>query len=192
MKEKTKKEVFFEQSLKLINKKGFKGTTLRDIAQNLNFEVANVYNYIDSKQSLLETYISIITKELFDSIDNVMASSYSPEVKLRIVIAKHVELAVNRTYEMALLESDWRNLQEPARGKFVDWRNEYLGKVESIIKDGVEVGQFRSGDMEIMAFAVLSTVRWLFRKVSDGAAEINPIELEKQVVDFIFMGIRNV
>jgi len=191
MKEKTKKEIFFEESLKLINKKGFKGTTLRDIAKNLNFEVANVYNYIPSKQSLLETYIWIITKELSDSIDNVIASSYSAEVKLRIVIAKHVELAVNRTYEMALLESDWRNLQEPALGKFVDWRNEYMSKVGSIIEDGVDVGQFRSGDIELMSFIMLSAVRWLFRKVSDEEAEINPIELEKQVVDFIFMGIGN-
>ncbi len=42
MKKLTKKELFFEKTLKLISEKGFKATTMRDIAHELNFEVANV------------------------------------------------------------------------------------------------------------------------------------------------------
>ncbi len=192
MKKKTKKEIFFEESLKLIHKKGFKGTTLRDIAQKLNFEVANVYNYIDSKDSLLDTYISDITKEFHDGIDNVVNSSYSPEVKLRLVVSKHVQLAVNRPYELALLENDWRHLKEPALSKFIEERTAYMNKLVHIIKDGVEIGQFRAIDIEIIAFTILSSIRWLYRKIVDDESKINPVELEKEVVDFIFMGIRKV
>ena len=189
MKVKTKKEVFFEESLKLINEKGFKGTTLRDIAQKLNFEAPNVYNYIDSKQSLLESYISEITKEFHGAIDNVMASSYSPEEKIRLVIAKHVQMAVNKPYQLALLENDWRHLKEPGLGKYIDARKSYMNKVISIIEDGIALGEFRAVNVEILAFTLLSSLRWLFRIIADEESEINPIELEKQVVDFIFMGI---
>ena len=68
----TKRERFLETSLKLINEKGFKATTMRDIAQKLNCEVANIYNYVDSKQSLLETYLFGISNEFHAAIDTII------------------------------------------------------------------------------------------------------------------------
>ena len=53
MKKSKKRERFLQAVLQLIHEKGFKATTMRDIAEKLNFDVANIYNYIDSKQSLL-------------------------------------------------------------------------------------------------------------------------------------------
>ena len=58
-----KKDLFFKETLKLIHEKGFRATTMRDIAERMNFEVANIYNYIDSKDALLENYVIGITKE---------------------------------------------------------------------------------------------------------------------------------
>ena len=49
-----KRQRFLDEALKLIHEKGFKGMTMRNIAEKLNCDVANVYNYIENKQALLE------------------------------------------------------------------------------------------------------------------------------------------
>ena len=125
MKKSTKKERFLEVVLKLIHKKGFKATTMRDIAQELNFEVANVYNYIDSKQSLLEEYLFDIQDEFHNAIDPILDSTYNPDEKLRLVVSSYIRITTKRPYEQALLVNEWRNLKEPRLQEFVTRRKEY-------------------------------------------------------------------
>lgn len=183
------KELFFEESLKLIHEKGFKATTLRDIAERLNFEVPNVYNYIDSKHALLAEHVADISKELHLSIDQVLDSSYTPEEKIRAIVSKHIQLAANRPYELALLTHEWRNLEGVDRKKYIKQRKAYSNKVKSIIEDGVEANQFRPLNIEMATFLILSSFRWIFDLYTGTAKVPNPIELEKQVVDFVFRGI---
>jgi AcrR family transcriptional regulator len=52
-----RKKQFLDESLKMIHEKGYKATTMRDLAERMGFEVSNIYNFIDSKEALLETYL---------------------------------------------------------------------------------------------------------------------------------------
>ncbi|MBT8274286.1 MAG: TetR/AcrR family transcriptional regulator [Bacteroidia bacterium] len=176
-------------TLKLIHEKGFKATTMRDIASNLNFEVANVYNYIDSKQSLLESFLDDISDEFHLSIDNIMASTYSPEEKLRSLISANIQLTASKPYEVALLMNDWRHLNGNKLKDFLKRRMDYENKVSSIITEGIKRKQFRKMDIEIATYSVLASLRWLYSKYTDRVTKLNPIEIEKQISDFIFAGI---
>ncbi|WP_298504310.1 TetR family transcriptional regulator [uncultured Maribacter sp.] len=185
----TKKERFLAVSLKLINEKGFKATTIRDIASSLNCEVANIYNYIDSKQSLLETYLFGISNEFHSAVDTIIDSNISSEKKLRLIIRTHIDLMVKKPYELALLVNEWRNLKEPKLGTFVAERNTYEDKVKTVIKQGMEQGVFKVLDLEIATFTFLSTLRWLHDKNSEHPVQMNPIEIERQISTFVFSGI---
>lgn len=188
----TKKEKFFEESLKLIHEKGYKATTMRDIAEKLNFKVANVYNYIDSKQALLETYLFDISNEFLESIELIMDSSYSAEEKLRLIISIHIQMISKKPYELSLLVNEWRNLEEPKRGELIYLKKKYNKKVRDIIINGMEQGRFRTMDPDIATLTFLSSLRWLYDKftdTSDEHAKANRIEIEKQLTDFIFLGL---
>ncbi len=185
----TKRERFLETSLKLINEKGFKATTMRDIAHSLNCEVANVYNYIDSKQSLLETYLFGISNEFHAAIDTIIDSNASSEEKIRLIIRIHIDLMVKKPYELALLVNEWRNLKEPKLGTFLAERVVYENKVKSVLKEGMEAKDFKPMNIEIATYTFLSTLRWLHDKYTDLPIKINPKEIEEQISEFVFSGI---
>lgn len=194
MSKSTKKEKFFEESLKLIHEKGYKATTMRDIAEKLNFKVANVYNYIGSKQELLETYLFDISNEFLESIELIMESSYAPEEKLRLIISVHVQMISKKPYELSLLVNEWRNLDEPKRGELIYLKMKYNKKVREIIITGMEQGKLRTMDPDIATLSFLSALRWLYDKFTDKSNEhskANRIEIEKQLTDFIFLGLGN-
>ncbi|WBU89503.1 TetR/AcrR family transcriptional regulator [Cellulophaga omnivescoria] len=191
MKKLTKKELFFEKTLKLISEKGFKATTMRDIAHELNFEVANVYNYIDSKESLLEDYLFSTLEEFVVYLDNIMNSSYSPVEKLKFVISKHAQYAINKPYEVALFVYEWRNLKGDKLQEFKEKRSNYMYTVRQIIEEGISEGQLREMDGEFATFMFFSSMRWLFSMITNDDIKVNPIEIEKQLTDFIFKGIEN-
>lgn len=186
-----KKDLFFKETLKLIHEKGFRATTMRDIAERMNFEVANIYNYIDSKDALLENYVIGITKEFQTYMDNIIDSTFSPKDKLRMVISKHIQFTFEKPYQLALMANEWRNLKEPALSEYVAKRSDYISKIASILEDGVEKGEFRPMNIEIATNSIVSSLRWSYNKYVDNSnTSINPIELEKQFMNFIFNGVK--
>lgn len=191
MKNSTKRQKFFEESLILIHQKGFGATSMRDLAQHMGFKVANVYNYIDSKQALLETYLFGISNEFHQGIDNILASSYSPTEKLKALISLNVRLTAQKPYEVALLTNEWRNLdnKEGRLDDFLKEREAYEGKVKQLIQEGMTNGEFRSLDLELATSLLLSSVRWLYDKYTQNGQKMNPIELEKQISDFVLLGL---
>ncbi|MEZ2416197.1 TetR/AcrR family transcriptional regulator [Muriicola sp. E247] len=191
MKKSTKKVRFLGVVLELIHKKGFMATTMRDIAQELNFEVANVYNYIDSKQALLEEYLFDIQDEFHSAIDPIMGSSLTATEKLNLVISSYIQITTKRPYEQALLVNEWRNLKEPKLQEFVKRRKVYENKLQGIIADGVEQGEFRPLDIEIATQTILASLRWLHMRYLDTEVKLNPVKIDKQLTDFILLAVAN-
>ncbi|MCM4151186.1 TetR/AcrR family transcriptional regulator [Arenibacter sp. N53] len=185
----TKKEKFFDETLKLISEKGFKATTMRDIAERMDFEVANIYNYIESKDSLLENYLFDVLVDFTEYLDNIVSSSYSPVEKLKLVISRHVQYTAMKPYVISLFVNEWRNLNQPKLKEFEEMRISYMKKVEHLISEGIENGDLRHMNTAFSTFMIFSSMRWLFNMVINENEKINPIEMEKQLMDFIFLGI---
>jgi AcrR family transcriptional regulator len=190
MKTITKKEKFFDETLKLIHEKGFRATTMRDIAQNMNFEVSNIYNYINSKEALLDYYIFDVLDHFTEYLENIINSSYSPLEKLKIVMSKHVHYTAAEPYKVSLFIYEWRDLNEPKLTEFKEVRSGYMAKVTELIDKAIKLGQLRPMDSEFATLMIFSSMRGLFNLSAENE-NINPIEIEKQLNDFIFLGIEN-
>ena len=185
----TKRDRFFSKTLVLIYKKGFKATTMRDIAQNLNFEVANVYNYIDSKQSFLEQSLFGIQQEFLNAMDAIEDSELHAPEKLEHLIRSYVQITSKRPYEQALLVNEWRNLNEPKLQEFVKHRENYEQKLEGILIEGMRTGQFKEMDSQMATQIILATLRWSYKQFLDQQRTTNPLAMQKQLIDFIQNGI---
>jgi AcrR family transcriptional regulator len=186
----TKHHRFFNETLILIYKKGFKATTIRDIAQNLQCEVANVYNYIESKQSFLEESLFGIQQEFLAAMDTIVRSDDDAIKKLELIIASYIKTTAQRPYEQALLVNEWRNLSEPKLEGFLKRRRDYERQLQTVVQQGIEMGMFRNMDSEIVTQIILGTLRWCYQRFINPKASESPELLEKQLIDFIFVGLR--
>lgn len=189
MERKTTRERFIQESLKLFQEKGFKATTMRDIAQQLNIEAATIYNYINSKQELLDNLLFEIANKFQEGAQHIISSSYSPIDKIKALVNLNVRLTVEHPYHVSLLVSDWKHLKEPRLTEFIKNRESYEAMVRMIIKEGIETKVLRNMDLEIATFSILSSIRWLFSWYTTQEQNINPIELEKQMIDFVLKGV---
>jgi len=61
--------------------------------------------------------------------------------------------------------------------------------VEKLLREAVDCGVLRDVDLEILKNSILSTVRWLFSWIPENKEKINPVEMEKQILDLILNGI---
>lgn len=190
MERKITREQFYQESLKLFFEKGYKATSMRNIAQRLNIQAATLYNYVKSKEGLLEVLLFDIADRFHAGMKDIQASSYSPIEKLKALVTLNVRLTVEHPYAVSMLINEWKNLEESRREKFLANRNSYESMLREIIAEGIACGELRPMNLELAMEAILSSIRWLFTWYSrESGQSPNPIELEKQMVDFILHGV---
>lgn len=189
MKVSTKREDFLKASLQLIHEKGFKAMTMRDIAERMDFDVSNSYNYIKSKQDILERSLFRTSEEFHTAMDHILASSYPADEKLKQVISSHIQVSAKKPLEVALMVNEWRNLKEPKYGEYVALRTLYEKKMKHLLNEGMKAKVFKKMDVTIATAVILSSIRWLYDAYANAESALNPIELERQIVGLVFEGV---
>src|SRR6478752_2623262 len=66
----------------LFAEKGFKNTTVRDIADAAGILSGSLYHHFDSKESMVDEILQTFQAELFAAYDAVLASSDDPRTKI--------------------------------------------------------------------------------------------------------------
>ncbi len=180
---------FFEESLQLIHHQGYKGTTMRDIATKLKCDVANLYNFVKSKEEILDISLFRINEEFHDGIDAIIESKHTPVGKLRLITQLYVRLTHEKPYEISLLVNGWRHLSHQKKKKFLAERTAYEKKVQRVIQEGMDAGEMKALDPVLATNMVLSAMRWLFDSFADQKSDWNPVEVERQINEFVVSGL---
>ena len=186
-----KHQYFYETALTLVHEKGFKATTMRDLAKAMNCDVSNIYNYINSKQDLLEKVLFDISDAFHEKINHIASSAYGPIDQLKQVVRLFVDLSVDRPLELSLLNNEWRNLKHDKLEIFVTQRALFEQKVQAIIEKGMQQKYIIQVDHELATHLFLSSLRLLFNRYSDTNEKSNKVELERQISLYIFNGLTN-
>lgn len=195
MKETSRKKRFFQTALQLIHEKGFKAMTMRNLAEKLDCDVSNIYNYVQSKHALLAQLLFEISQKFHKGIASIEATNDSPRKKLEEIIALHVQLTVEHPYQVTLLVEEWRNLKSKKEKEqikfeeFITFRNNYEQKLTTIIADGIEQGELRGENLVFTTNCVLSSIRWLYSWYSPTTTDLNQVELEQLMTNFIMNGV---
>ncbi len=174
---------------KLFRKKGYKGTSMRDIAQEVGVEAASLYNHIQNKQQLLRESLMIIAHLFTKGMEDVNNTSLSDIAKFEELIRLHVRLSVKHTDKISIITSEWVHLNEPALSEYLQLRTAYEEKFKHIIKACIQDGSFKQVNTDIALFSTLSTLHWLYSWYSKNR-DISPVELEYQMIHCLMDGLR--
>jgi len=184
----SRKEAIKNAAARLFRKRGFKATSMRDIAEAVGIKAASIYNHIKSKQELLSELLMEIAIIFTKEMRMIQQTSLDAKQKLERLIALHVRLTIEHTDAIALIAGEWVHLEEEEKLQYVRLRDEYENQFKSIIEQGKAEGLFKQLDTEIILFSTLSTLRWLYSWYSRNR-DFDPIELERQMTACLIHGM---
>jgi AcrR family transcriptional regulator len=129
--------------LLLFARKGYHGTSIRDIGDELELKPANLYAYFKSKEHLLAELVRIGHEEHHTQLRRALIESPTgPVEQLRSLVRAHVRthaeyamLSTVANTEMHVLSAD---LAEPARVL----RTQSEAMFQEVVKRGIEQGAF--------------------------------------------------
>lgn len=129
----------------LFRKKGYKGTTVRDIAEAVGIQSGSLFHHFATKEEMLLE----IMREAFLSIciahEKVLATEPDPVKQLRALIAEELEaiLSDERRDYHAVLYFDWREAPEAAMPELNRLRKRFKSCWLSALQSCDEAGQLR-------------------------------------------------
>ena len=174
----------------LFKEKGYSAVTMRDIAQAMDIKAASLYNHIQSKQEILVLIIIEIAEEFTLVMNEIVSSNLSTLKKIERVIQLHITITLRNSDALACLNNDWMHLTDDQLSYFIKMREDYEQNFRKIIQEGIQNGQLKKSNQDVMVYAILSSLRtmYLWHSKSKGLDEKT---LLKSFTSLYFKGLEN-
>jgi len=176
----TTKERIIDKALTLFSTKGFKGTTVKNIADAVGIKDASLYKHFSSKQEIMDaivkeayTHMGRLSEQLGfpsgDAIEETAQCFESINKDQIIALAKAVfrfyltDSYMSRFWKLSNMEQYNNPEQYEIYRIFIEGGIEYQTK---LFKEMIRIGVFKKGDPEIMAYNFYSPIFLLLHKCS--------------------------
>ena len=176
-------------AMHLFGKQGFTGTSMRDIANAVGLLPGSLYAHIQSKEALLLSIVSDGIGRFIAAVDPHVRATGSPDVRLRNMIAAHVEVVADNPERSQVVFHQWRFLGEENLPVAIERRREYERAFITVVEEGIKDGQFRADlNLRIVVLTILGALNWTPEWFSpDG--KLNAVEVGYLMADTLLQGI---
>jgi AcrR family transcriptional regulator len=178
----SQKEKMMSKASVLFWKKGYQGTSMRDIAKAYGCKPANIYNYFPSKESILHETLQEQMQQLILLLKPLHEKDLNPIEQLRLLIKNHLThtLSYKKSYKI-LFDVGLDYLSPAKRNDVIALRDEYDKILRQIIRNGIESEDFGKVDEKLAVYSIASMiVRTIIWYSSHGRLSID------QITEFIF------
>lgn len=177
----TKDRVILE-SLRLFHEQGFQATTMRQIASAVGCDVANLYNYVESKQALLNRFVNETSLSLTAGFKQIVDSNTSPEQKISAVVDLYCNIIEQGPYQTSIFFNEWKSLREIEKKEYQDTRKSYEQVLVKIIKRGSRDERFSVGNSLLSAKIILSSFEWLGEYILANDEALDHFKIKKELL----------
>ncbi len=184
-----RKSQIISKAAVLIKKKGFDGTSMRDLARSLDLEASSLYHHIKSKDELLSHICFEMAEAFAIGLAEVNDIYFNAEEKLRMAVQSHIGLLTQYPEKAYIFVNEWRKLNETDLAKFVILRGNYERGIAEIVKNGEDEGLFNEVDRKFAVLTILATINWVVEWYkADG--NMSATEIADKLTDFILTGLK--
>src|SRR5512133_932503 len=153
---------------RLFAERGYQGTSLADLAEELGVQKPSLYHHIASKEDLLWEVAWEGAESFHAGLDTVPAGPATE--RIRLALRAHLAVVAEQLDVATVFVREWRHLSGERRERFVAERRRYEERVRDLFREGVERSELRTDlDVATAALLFLSAANWAYTWLRPGA-----------------------
>ena len=162
----TRRDELLKIAAGLFAEKGFKNTTVRDIADAAGILSGSLYHHFDSKESMVDEILSTFQAELFGQYDAVLNSELDARAKIEAAVRLSFAAIDQHQHAVAIFQNDADYLGSFDRFSYLAERNAQSRQVwATLLEEGLASKVLREDlDIELVYRFIRDTVwvavRW--------------------------------
>ncbi len=185
----TKKDVILKNASTLFRKKGFKATSLRELAETMDIEAPSLYNHIGSKAELLEDICFSVAKDFTEYIDTIISSKENAVEKISKLIGFHIQKMYADFDYVYVSNHEWKLLPKKQLAEFLAQRKAYENAFVDIIQEGIKKKTIKNIHPQITVLTILSALRGL-EFLHSHKNEYSLESIEENMIQHLLTGIK--
>jgi AcrR family transcriptional regulator len=185
---KNRKQIIYREAARLFREKGYNAASMRELAERVQLKASSLYNHIGSKEEILVKICFDNAHRFILGMEKVEAMNRDSREKIKELLRLHIRTALEDTTSVTVFNDEWKHLSAPLLSEFILLRKDYENRFRKIIQEGVDSGELKKLNTEILLYSLLNSVHWLhhwFKK--DG--KIKPNEVEEDIITLLMEGI---
>ncbi len=186
----TRREELLAIAARLFAERGFKNTTVRDIADAAGILSGSLYHHFDSKEAMVDELLDSFQQELWRTYDAIEASDRTPRGKLDAVVRASFDAIHRHHSEVAIFQTDAAHLSTFGRFAYLEERNKRFRTLwTGLLSEGVEAGELRADlDVELVYRFLRDTV-WVAVRWYRPDGDLSPDQVADQYLHILLDGI---
>ncbi|WP_228001337.1 TetR/AcrR family transcriptional regulator [Nocardia australiensis] len=146
---------------RLFAERGYRATTLDDVADALSLKKASLYHYIDTKQSLLQAIYDQILGRIAEQVLPLAELDLPADERLRRMVASHIDFVTAERSLLSVVFQEEYELPEKMKDIISHTKRRYEDGFETVIRQGQEQGVLRAGSARLKVLALLGMCNWM-------------------------------
>lgn len=175
-----KLDVLYQVASAEFRRRGYHGTSLTDIADQLSVSKATLYYYVKNKQDLLYLCHMAAADQAIAAVCEVPGLSGVERLR-RSVAGYTTSIICETSFSVVILEE--RSLSPEQLAVVIEKRTEFERKLQDIVRQGIEDGSIVPCDAKFVVFCVLGAANWVTKwyrpegswsvaEIADGVAQM--------------------
>ena len=174
----------------LFAQRGFKNTTVRDIADAAGILSGSLYHHFDSKESMVDEILLGFQTELFKKYDEILGSDLDARGKVEAVVRVSFEAIDQHHAEVAIFQNDSGYLMEFERFGYLREHNTRFREMWlDLLRGGVESGALRPDVDAELVFRFIRDTVWVAVRWYRPGGEMSADQVADQYLSILLDGI---
>jgi AcrR family transcriptional regulator len=166
-----KREAILRSAAAAFRSKGYHGTSMEDISEQLLMTKGSLYYYFKDKEEILFACHDFSLDRVLERTREVLEEQKGAPAaeKLSALIDALVHVMIDDLQGSALA-LDFQALRDEPLAWIVGKRDQFERAMRAVISTGVKSGEFRNVDAKLASFAILGAINWISKWYrADGA-----------------------
>jgi len=174
---------------RLFSQRGYHGTSMQDLGNELGIQRGSLYAHIGSKEELLFDVADDGAERFLGRGRQALEGDGGAAQRLRALLIGHVETATQHLEASTVFLNEWRYLSPELRDHIQAKRDRYEQMVRDIVTAGIAAGEFRpDADVHFAATLVLSAGNWTYTWYRPGG-DLTPTEIGERFAELVTKGL---
>lgn len=178
-----------EAAEKLFAAKGFNGTSVRDIAEAADVNLAMISYYFGSKEKLFESMFAWRSNFFKLQLESMLQNKeLSPMEKMEQLIDQYIEKLTNQqSFHRIMVREQMMNNNEFIAARIHELKTRNQALIKQLIQEGQEKGDFKEDiDVPLLMMTMIGTVSQLvttqhFYKETNGLQSLSETEFQAHI-----------
>ena len=181
-------DVLLKAAADLFYRKGYAGTSIRDVGVKAGVSNSLLYHYFSDKEEMLFQIIIGLSQELLIDLIEIEKSVKDPVERLRQMLVHHIKHGLKNKKKSRLIVEELLCLTGKRREKVRQQQDEIYSLYMKTLEELAASGRIRDLDLTVLNFSLFAPINWFFKWYKEGG-RLTAEEVAESTITVLFYGI---